>query len=98
MMPKAKITVYLVIDHGGEWEDSWSVPYMAFTDEQAAKECAEKRCKRKPLDLDEYPESYLDEYTFSTVCAFDVLIDELTRKLFSHATRHCRAEVPSDGE
>lgn len=54
-MSKAKMTVYLVIDHGGEWEDSWSAPYMAFADEQAAKECAEKRCRRKPQDLNEYP-------------------------------------------
>lgn len=89
MMPKAKMTVYLVIDHGGEWEDGWSNTYMAFTDEQAAKECAEKRCKRKPLDPDEYPECSLDEYICSTVCAVDVLIDESTRELFSHAPRHC---------
>lgn len=97
-MPKAKMTVYLVIDHGGEWEDSWSAPYMAFASEQAAKECAEKRCKRKPLDLDEYPECSLDEYICSTVCAVDVLIDGLTCEIFSHATRHCEAEVASNGE
>lgn len=95
-MPKAKMTVYLVIDHGGEWEDSWSAPYMAFASEQAAKECAEKRCKRKPLGLDEYPECFLDEYICSTVCAVDVLVDELAGEISPHATRHCGAEVLDD--
>ena len=73
-MPKAKMTFYLVIDHGGEWEDSWSVTYMAFTDEQAAEECAEKRTKRGFLCRDEMWCAWSD-YTGSSVCAVDVLVD-----------------------
>lgn len=75
MMYKTKRTIYLVIDHGGEWEDSWSFPYMAFITEQAAKECADKRTKRGFLCRDEMWCSWSD-YTCSTVCAVDMLIDD----------------------
>lgn len=87
-MPKAKMTVYLVIDHGGEWEDSWSDTYMAFTDERVAKECAEKRTKRglyrRGLHgilgnaLNAWP-----DYICSTVCAVDVLVDYFGAKELS---------------
>ena len=33
---KAKRTVYLVVDYGGEWEDKWDSPYMAFENECGA--------------------------------------------------------------
>lgn len=44
-MPKTKRTFYLVTDYGGEYEDAWECPYMAFDNEQDANECAEKRKK-----------------------------------------------------
>lgn len=47
---KAKRTVYLVVDYGGEWEDKWDSPYMAFDNEHDAEVCAEKRCKRNRYD------------------------------------------------
>lgn len=34
---KAKRTVYLVVDYGGEWEDKWDSPYMAFDNEHDAE-------------------------------------------------------------
>lgn len=74
-MSKAKMTVYLVIDHGGEWEDSWSAPYMAFADEQAAKECVEKRTRRGFCRRRDETWCAWSDYTGSTVCAVDVLVD-----------------------
>nr|DAH96740.1 MAG TPA: hypothetical protein [Caudoviricetes sp.] len=73
-MPKAKMTVYIVIDHGGEWEDSWAVPYMAFADEQAAKECADKRTRRGFCRRDEMWCPWSD-YAVSTVRAVDYLYE-----------------------
>lgn len=32
-MPKTKRTFYLVTDYGGEYEDTWECPYMAFDNE-----------------------------------------------------------------
>lgn len=75
---KAKRTIYLVTDFGGAYEDAWEYPYMAFDNEQAAKECAEKRSKRNRLDLCVYPESIWDEYVSSTVSSITVLVDEQT--------------------
>lgn len=50
--PKArKRAIYLVTDFGGEWEDTWERPAIAFTDKAAAEECAAKREKRQ---YDEY--------------------------------------------
>ena len=50
--PKArKRAIYLVTDYGGEWEDAWEHPAIAFTDEAAAEECAAKRNERQ---YDEY--------------------------------------------
>lgn len=46
-----KRTIYLVTDYGGEWEDAWEHPAIAFTDEAAAEECAAKRNERQ---YDEY--------------------------------------------
>ena len=74
-MSKAKMTVYLVIDHGGELEDRWSAPYMAFADEQAAKECAEKRTRRGFCRRRDEMWCAWSDYTGSTVCSVDVLVD-----------------------
>lgn len=38
-----KRAIYLVTDFGGDWEDAWERPVIAFTDEARAEECAAKR-------------------------------------------------------
>ena len=43
----ASSVVYVVSDFGGEWEDGWEYPVIAFTDEGRAKECAAKRKERR---------------------------------------------------
>ena len=75
MMPKAKMTVYLVVDIYGKWEDGWLVPHMAFTDERAAKECAEKRTRRGLCKRRDETWCAWSDYIGSTVCAVDVLVD-----------------------
>lgn len=72
---KAKRTVYLVTDYGGEWEDAWEFPYMAFDDEHDAKVCAEKRSKRNQYDGEDYPSGMWDEYVSSRVSAITVLME-----------------------
>lgn len=50
--PKArKRAIYLVTDFGGDWEDAWERPAIAFTDKARAEECAAKRETRQ---YDEY--------------------------------------------
>lgn len=34
-MSASKRTVWLVTDYGGEWEDAWEHPAIAFTDKDA---------------------------------------------------------------
>lgn len=75
MMPKAKMTVYLVVDLCGEWEHGWLVPHMAFADERAAKECAEKRTRRGLCRRRDETRCALSDYIGSTVCAVDLLAD-----------------------
>lgn len=72
---KVKRTIYLVTDYGGAYEDAWEFPYMAFDNEQAAKECAEKRAKRNQYDGKDYPSCMWDEYVSSNVSAITVLMD-----------------------
>lgn len=74
---KVKRTVYLVTDYGGEYEDAYEYPYMAFDNEQAANECAEKRSKRLKADESKRPCYYYD-YDSSEVSAITVLMDEPT--------------------
>lgn len=77
---KAKRTVYLVVDYGGEWEDKWDSPYMAFDNEHDAEVCAEKRCKRNRYDGKEWLETFWDEYSFSGVVPISVLMDVPTEQ------------------
>lgn len=50
--PKArKRAIYLVTDFGGDWEDAWEWPVIAFTYKARAEECAAKRETRQ---YDEY--------------------------------------------
>lgn len=74
---KAKRTIYLVTDCGGKWEDAYEYPYMAFDNEQAAHECAEKRTKRLKSDTSSRPYYYCD-YDSSEVSAITLLVDEPT--------------------
>ena len=50
-MSASKRTIWLVTDFGGEWEDAWEYPVIAFTDKAVAEECAAKRETRQ---YDEY--------------------------------------------
>lgn len=77
-MPKTERTFYLVTDYGGEYEDAWECPYMAFDNEQDANECAEKRKKRNQYESLENTKYLWDGYVSSVVNAIPVLIDEPT--------------------
>ena len=57
-------TAYVVSDFGGEWEDSWEYPVIAFTDKARARECAAKRKARR---LAQRLEDDWDDYTGSMV-------------------------------
>ncbi len=74
---KTKRTIYLVTDCGGKWEDAYEYPYMAFDNEQAAHECAEKRTKHLKSDTSSRPYYYCD-YDSSEVSAITLLVDEPT--------------------
>ena len=76
-MPKTKHTIYLVTDYGGKWEDAYEYPYMAFDNEQAANECAEKRTKLLKSDESKRPYYYWD-YDSSEVSTITLLVDEPT--------------------
>ena len=49
---KRRVRLWLVSDHGGEWEDAWSEPVIAFQSEADARECAAKRRERNAVDED----------------------------------------------
>lgn len=76
-MPKTKRTIYLVTDYGGKWEDAYKYPYMAFDNEQAANECAEKRTKLLKSNESKRPYYYWD-YDSSEVSTITLLVDEPT--------------------
>lgn len=75
---KAKRTIYLVTDYGGEYEDAWESPYMAFDNEQDAIECAEKRKKRNQYESLKNTKYMWDGYVSSVVNAIPVLLGEQT--------------------
>ncbi len=54
MASTEKRTIWLVTDHGGEYEDMWDWDIRAFTDEKTARECAEKRKERRKRTRDEF--------------------------------------------
>lgn len=72
-----KRTIYLVTDYGGKYEDAYEYPYMAFDNEQAANECAEKRTKLLKSDESSSPYYYYD-YDSSEVSTITLLGDEPT--------------------
>lgn len=64
MASTEKRTIWLVIDHGGEYDGAWDWVECAFTDELIAKECAEKRQRRHKARKDPYE---WDDYVFTDV-------------------------------
>ncbi len=67
---KAKHTIYLVTDYGGDWENAFEYPYMAFDNGQAARECSKKRNKRVKLN------GYECDRRYSRVIPVSLLMDE----------------------
>lgn len=66
-----RMTVYVVTDHGGEWEDKWDCPVRAFTSLSMAEDCADKRGRRqKAQGRDEFC-----DYLWTDVKPLDVIVD-----------------------
>lgn len=53
-------SIWVVTDYFGEWEDAWEDVVRAFSTEDEAVECLEKRTKRQQKDT-------LEDYRFSDV-------------------------------
>ena len=68
----ASSVAYVVSDFGGEWEDSWEYPVIAFTDEGRARECAAKRKERR--ESWRTPDSW-DDYIGSRVQGVPLVMD-----------------------
>lgn len=84
-MPKAKKTLYLVIDHYGEWEDAWSTPYLAFEDKLAADECAERHQARNRNGFSsESDDEWWSDYDYSSVKEVQAILDEPTCRIGGH--------------
>lgn len=69
-MSKRKVKLYLVNDCGGEWEDAWNEPVIAFGSQDDATRCA---CAREPR------QSIWEEgrdYSGSFVTQIDAVIDD----------------------
>lgn len=74
-MSKRKVTLYLVNDCGGEWEDAWNEPVTAFDSKDDAERCA---CAREPR------QSIWEEgrdYSGSFVTQIDAVLDD---SIFAH--------------
>ena len=74
---KTKRTIYLVTDYGGKWDGAYEHPYMAFDNEQAANECAEKRTELLKSNTSKRP-YYCYDYDSSEVSTITLLVDEPT--------------------
>ena len=72
-MSKRKLTLALVVDYGGEWEDAWESPVIAFDNLDDAEKCAEKRQHRQALW--DSGLGYRD-YTGSFVTGINAVIDD----------------------
>lgn len=46
---KRNVMLYLVVDYGGEWEDAWERPIVAFENFEDAAKCAVKRKVRQSI-------------------------------------------------
>lgn len=48
-MSKRKVKLYLVNDCGGEWEEAWNEPVIAFDNQEDATRCAVAREPRQSI-------------------------------------------------
>lgn len=74
-MSKRKVTLYLVNDCGGEWEDAWNEPVTAFDSQDDATTCA---CAREPRQSIWMAGR---DYSGSFVTKIDAVIDD---SIFDH--------------
>lgn len=74
-MSKRKVTLYLVNDCGGEWEDAWNEPVTAFDSEDDAERCARAREPRQSIWMNGR------DYSGSFVTKIDAVIDD---SIFDH--------------
>ena len=44
-------SIWIVTDYGGEYEDRWETVVRAFSTEEEAMKCLEKRVKRQPMEM-----------------------------------------------
>lgn len=70
---KHKVKLHLVIDYGGEWEDAWERPVVAFDNFEDAAKCAVKRKVRQSIWNEGF--GYRD-YCGSGVTEIDAVIDD----------------------
>lgn len=72
-MSKRKVKLYLVNDCGGEWEDAWNEPVIAFDNQDDAKRCA---CAREPRQSIWNEGFGYRDYSGSFVTEIDAVIDD----------------------
>lgn len=72
-MSKRKVELPLANDCGGEWEDAWNEPVIAFDNQDDAKKCACAREQRQSLCNSGF--GYRD-YSGSFVTEIDAVIDD----------------------
>lgn len=77
-MSKRKVKLYLVTDCGGEWEDAWERPVVAFDNFEDAAMCTVKRKVRQSIWNEGF--GYRD-YCGSGVTEIDAVIDD---SIFMH--------------
>ena len=77
-MSKRKVTLCLVVDYGGERDDYWESPVIAFDNLADAERCAKKREHRQALW--DSGLCYRD-YSGSFVTGIDAVIDD---SIFDH--------------
>lgn len=73
LMSKRKAKLYLVNDCGGEWEDAWNEPVIAFANQEDATRCAVTREHRQSLCNSGF--GYRD-YSGSFITEIDAVIDD----------------------
>lgn len=67
---KRKVNLYLVNDCGGEWEDAWNEPVIAFDNQDDATRCAVAREPRQSILMAG------QDYSGSFVTEIDAVIDD----------------------
>lgn len=72
-MSKRKVTLYLVNDCGGEWEDAWNEPVIAFDNQDDATRCA---CAREPRQSIWNEGFGYRDYSGSFVTEIEAVIDD----------------------